>query len=311
MKLSVIICTRNPRESYLVRVLEALRNQSLSKDQWELLIVDNASDQPLAGRFALDWHPAGRHVREMEPGLTPARLRGIREAVGDILVFVDDDNVLEPTYLETAERISHTHPFLGAWGGEIAGEFEVEPPADLVRYLGVLALREVLAPRWSNALDDWKSQPFGAGLCVRRALAEVYADECGRSRLRKRLDRQGSDTLSGGDMDMVLTARLLNLGWGVFPSLRLTHLIPGARLQFSYLLKLTEGITASGVLLDLVHRDKRPADSAMVGTALQFARAFRNGGWTAVRFEMARLAGHRRAVRLYSELISALDVPAS
>ena len=112
-------------------------------------------------------------------------------------------------------------------------------------------------------------------------------------------------------MDMVLTARVLNLGWGVFPSLRLIHLIPGARLQFSYLLKLTEGISASGVLLDLVHRDKRPANSAAVETVLQFARAFRNGGWTEVRFEMARFAGHRRAVRLYSELTSALDVPAS
>lgn len=307
MKLSVVICTRNPRESYLTRVLQALQNQSLSKDQWELLVVDNASDEPLATRFALDWHPAARHVREMEPGLTPARLRGINEAAGDILIFVDDDNVLEPTYLQTAERISHTHPFLGAWGGEIVGEFEVQPPANLVRYLGLLALREVREIRWSNTPEDWNSQPFGAGLCVRRAVARTYADECGRSRLRRELDRRGSDTLSGGDMDMVLTARVLDLGWGVFPSLSVTHLIPRSRLEFSYLLKLTEGIAASGVLLDLLHSGKQPPNSAVTRAVIQYTRALRRGGWMAARFEMARFAGYKRATRLYAEVASSRD----
>ena len=102
LNISVILCTHNPRKDYLRRVLAGLRAQTLPLHQWELLLVDNASAASLAGRFDLSWHPNARHVREEELGLTPARLRGIREASGAILVFVDDDTVLAPDYLEQA-----------------------------------------------------------------------------------------------------------------------------------------------------------------------------------------------------------------
>src|SRR6266481_7107559 len=100
MRVSVIICAHNPRPDYLGRALEALKGQTLSKDQWELLLVDNASKENLAERFDLSWHPHARHIREDELGLTPARLRGITESIGKLLVFVDDDNVLSLDYLE-------------------------------------------------------------------------------------------------------------------------------------------------------------------------------------------------------------------
>jgi glycosyltransferase involved in cell wall biosynthesis len=97
--VSVIVCTHNPRQEYLTRVLAALRVQTLPTAGWELLVIDNASKEPVAGRFDLSWHPHGRHVREDELGLTPARLRWIAEARAELLVFVDDDNVLDPDYL--------------------------------------------------------------------------------------------------------------------------------------------------------------------------------------------------------------------
>jgi len=49
MRLSVIICTHNPREDYLRRTLEAFEKQTLPRDQWELQLVDNASNEALAG----------------------------------------------------------------------------------------------------------------------------------------------------------------------------------------------------------------------------------------------------------------------
>jgi glycosyltransferase involved in cell wall biosynthesis len=92
---SVIICTHNPRPHYLPQVLEALRNQTLPLDRWELLLVDNASKEPLtASSSDISWHPYGRHVREEKVGLSSARLCGMREASSDLCVFVDDDNVL-------------------------------------------------------------------------------------------------------------------------------------------------------------------------------------------------------------------------
>ena len=103
--LSVIICTHNPRCDYLRRCIEALREQRLPYNQWELVVVDNRSDAPLADRLDLSWHPDFHNVREETLGLTAARLRGIRETTGDLLVFVDDDNVLDVDFLEIALRI--------------------------------------------------------------------------------------------------------------------------------------------------------------------------------------------------------------
>src|SRR5206468_717972 len=132
------ICTHNPRADYFDRVLVALRAQSLHLDRWELLVVDNHSDQLLVDYIDVRWHPEARIVREETLGLTPARLRGIREARGDLLVFVDDDNVLDADYLETALRIAEQKAFLGAWSGQCCPEFEADPPEWSRRYFGNL-----------------------------------------------------------------------------------------------------------------------------------------------------------------------------
>ena len=80
--------------------------QTLLKDRWELLLVDNASKPALASSIDISWHPNGRHIAEGEIGLAPARRRGICEASADLLVFVDDDNLLDPSYLLEALAIS-------------------------------------------------------------------------------------------------------------------------------------------------------------------------------------------------------------
>jgi glycosyltransferase involved in cell wall biosynthesis len=46
--VSVVLPTHNPRKEYLARVIEALRQQTLPREQWEIVVVDNGSKQPLA-----------------------------------------------------------------------------------------------------------------------------------------------------------------------------------------------------------------------------------------------------------------------
>ena len=140
--ISVILCTHNPRGHYLRRTLDSLRAQTLPQERWEFLLVDNASEASLAGEWDLAWHPGARHVREEELGLIAARLRGIREASGELLVFVDDDNVVSPDYLQKAQEIGANYPFLGVFGaGALNPEFEATPDQELVPHLGLLALR--------------------------------------------------------------------------------------------------------------------------------------------------------------------------
>jgi glycosyltransferase involved in cell wall biosynthesis len=192
-RVSVVIPTHNPRENYLARVLDALRTQTLPREQWELVVVDNGSRVPLkagvvavenrkGGRWGcyeeteqnidLSWHSNARIVREERLGLTFARLRGFAEAKGELIVMVDDDNVLAPDYLETAVRIAAEHPMLGAFGGKCLPEFEHEPPHWLKGITSGLGLRDrgereeffpqaAIAGSWQLADGSWQGGENG------------------------------------------------------------------------------------------------------------------------------------------------------
>jgi glycosyltransferase involved in cell wall biosynthesis len=251
--ISVVICTHNPREPYLRRVLDALRAQTLPLERWELLLVDNASAEPLAPLWDLSWHPQGRHLREEKLGLTSARMCGITAARGENLVFVDDDNVLRQDYLETAVRIGGEYPWLGAWGGSCLAEYEAEPPPELRPWLAGLVVEKLTESTWAK-LPTWTAAaPPGAGIVVRQKLARHYRELVGKEPLRLALGRSGKVLASGEDGDMVLSGFKLGLGAGRFPELELTHLIPAQRVNVEYLERLYEGFGISGVVLNALY----------------------------------------------------------
>jgi glycosyltransferase involved in cell wall biosynthesis len=246
--ISVIICSHNPRPNYLDRVLDALRRQTLPQRQWELLLIDNASDKPLVRDWDLSWHPKGRHVFEAELGLSAARLRGMHESAADVIIFVDDDNVLDPNYLSIALGIDRAWPKLGTWGsGSTLPEFEVQPSVSLQGFLPSLALRETTLARWGNVVAQ-EATPWGAGLCTRRKVAEAYLRHWEESALRI-TDRKGTSLLGGGDVEISFVARDIGFGTGVFPELKLVHLIPKERVSPSYLLKLYQAGCTTHYLL--------------------------------------------------------------
>lgn len=263
--ISVIICTHNPRDHYLKRVLEALRLQTLSKQQWELLLIDNASDKLLSEEIDLSWHPGARHVREEQLGLTAARLRGFREAKNEILVFVDDDNILDPDYLKNAAEIFQANLNLGAIGGKSLPEFEVKPEPWFAETNSPLGIRD-LGDKIQVCFWETKSikidscakyypefAPIGAGLVIRKQAAEIYAKRITGNSVRLELGRTGKKLTSGEDNDIVLT--LLEAGWGVgyFPLLKLTHLIPASRLTKDYLARLNRASSHSWIQVLDVH----------------------------------------------------------
>ncbi|MDD5349309.1 MAG: glycosyltransferase [Chthoniobacteraceae bacterium] len=300
-ELSVILCAHNPRADYLRRTLDALQAQSLPRGRWEFLLVDNRSEPPLANAWDLAWHPNGRHLREEELGLTPARLAGIRAARGELLVFVDDDNVLAPDYLENALALAREWPRLGAWGGSCRGEFEEPPPEWTRPYWCYLALREIRENRWSNNPQDWDSLPSGAGLCVRRNVALAYADDAGANPLKKLLGRKGGSLASCEDSDLVQTSTRFQLGFGLFGSLNLTHLIPAKRLTEDYLVALLREMNTSVLLLRYLREGGIPDLSRSFLERLRNASYLLRAGHRARRFFLAEEEAKRNARKLILE----------
>jgi glycosyltransferase involved in cell wall biosynthesis len=259
--ISVIICTHNPKRSYLERVLQALKSQSLEQSKWELLLIDNASDRVLSKEIDLNWHSEARHIRENKLGLTAARLRGFREAKAEIIVFADDDNVLDSNYLKHTLEIFEQHPKLGAIGGKSLPEFEVNPEPWFANVNAPLGIRDLgdesKVCYWPEATQLQKHYPpfapIGAGLGIRKQAAEVYAKRITGNSIRLAFGRTGKQLISGEDNDIVLT--LLEAGWGVgyFPQLKLTHIISARRLTKEYLARLNCASSRSWVQVLGVH----------------------------------------------------------
>lgn len=249
-EISVITCSHNPRPDYLAQVLDALREETLAQARWEYLLIDNSSQEPLGSRVDLSWHSNARHIREEKLGLTHARLRGIREAAGDILVFVDDDNVLDADYLEQVVHVAREWPRLGAWGGQTRPGFESDPPDWTRQYWSRLVIREFDSDRWSNQPSQADTMPCGAGMCVRKSVVDYYAELHANGQRNILMDRTGNSLVSGGDSDLAICACDIGLGMGLFTSLRLTHLIPPGRLTEDYLASLLEGLAYSAIVLD-------------------------------------------------------------
>jgi hypothetical protein len=176
-------------------------------------------------------------------------------------VFVDDDNVLSADYLEHTASIARKHPAMGAWGGRIVGEFERMPSAWSTSYLPLLAIRDLREDKLSDALPRHETIPCGAGLCVRRSVAERYAKLVVQDTRRMSLGRQGTRLSSGEDTDLALVASDLDMSTGQFVALKLTHLIPAARLEEEYLLRLTECMAYSHMVLHSLRNELPPTRS--------------------------------------------------
>lgn len=295
MQLSVIICTHNPRPDYLERTLNALRAQTLPKEQWELLLIDNASNEPLDGKWDLSWHPHARHVREEELGIAAARFRAIKESQGELIVNVDDDNVLFPDYLDLCLQVARDWPLLGAWGGQHLPEFEGDTPPE--KWKADFWTNTLSRDVWSN-FYDLRSAPAGAGVCIRRRIALKYVELTATDPLRRGLGRKGSKlsgTLTGAeDYDMVFVACDLGMGLGRFVNLKLHHLMPKGRIADDYLLRLYEAYGYSQVVLDSLRGTKHSNPRRIDRLATFYKRLFLKP--MERRMEKAYETGRTRAI---------------
>jgi hypothetical protein len=179
-------------------------------------------------------------------------MTGMRQTDGDLIVWSDDDTVFAPDYLAVAAKIAAEKPFLGIWGGNIVLELEKPVPADVRPHLALLTEQLVEKEEWSCYRDCLPVA--GAGMCMRRVVAERCVKNYEVSPLYKYLGRSVENLFSGEDWDFCLTCAGMGLGVGKLPQLRLTHLIPERRTKEAYLLKIAYGHRFSAQILLAIRR---------------------------------------------------------
>lgn len=232
--LTVALCTHNHKHR-LERTLRDLTRLEPPNNPWELLLVDNACTDGTSELVATKgWRTSQievRVVREEKLGLSHARNRAISEAMGEYIVFMDDDETPDSHWLRAYERaiLSERPDALGG-GIEVMFEDGSRPPwlrDELLGFLGRLdhggAARRLDAPGTSI---------FGGNFAFKR---DVFAKI---GTFDTALGRKGTANVGGEDTEIY--RRLLGAGcvvWWV-PEAVIYHRIRAAKLRRSYFLDL-------------------------------------------------------------------------
>lgn len=169
-KFSVIIITRN-RASFLPKVLESLLKQDFENKKYEIIVVDNNSDDDttsIVERFKRECPNKIHYVFEPEIGMSKARNKGATVARGEILVFIDDDAIASPNWLDDYWLLYRIFPEIVAAGGRIEPLFQCGRPKwlsdELLVVLGHLNISD------KETVLSFPDHPFGGNFSVKKEI---------------------------------------------------------------------------------------------------------------------------------------------
>lgn len=225
IKVTVAIPTYN-RAEYLRQTLSGLSRQQFPSWTFEILVIDNNSTDDTLGvveEFASDC-PAPRYIHEPLQGLDHARNRAVAEARGDIIVFGDDDILVQPDWLARIcmPLLADTDQRIGAVGGEVIPVFPDGLPEWIGEWHAPLRFRSDPGP------IEAKNCPMGANLAFPRW---VFAE---LGTFHTALDRTAGNYFSGGDSDMIRRIRAAGMEVWFAPDAAVKHQMPANRTTFRY-----------------------------------------------------------------------------
>lgn len=241
---TVAIPTYNGAER-LLKLLERLRQQTGTEHfSWSILVVDNNSKDSTAEvvrhyqtseQAAESGYPTVHYAFEGRQGAAFARVKAMAIAPSEWVGFLDDDVIPAPDWVAEAYAFSKSHPQAGACGGQIHGEFEVDPPANFNRIKSFLAIRERGDHPHLYDPDNLNLPPSAAWVINRQAWRENVSD-------RPQLGGRAHGSMVQGD-DYEPLLRIHKAGWQIWyaPTLQVTHQIPAERLERDYLMSLSRG----------------------------------------------------------------------
>jgi glycosyltransferase involved in cell wall biosynthesis len=231
MKITVIVCTYN-RCQDLARALYSISVSKLPDPvQWEVLVVDNNSnDQTHAviEDLCRQYPDRFRYLFEPRQGLSLARNSGVREARGDILAFVDDDAIVEPTWLQNLTANLHDSQWAGA-GGRILPQEGFRPPLWL-NIGGPLDLGgSIVLFDLGDKAGELDRPPFGTNMAFHRCMFDQYGD------FRADLGRSGKSLIGNEETEFSLRLMAAGERFWYAPSAVVYHPVPKQRLNKAYL----------------------------------------------------------------------------
>jgi glycosyltransferase involved in cell wall biosynthesis len=247
MGLSVVVCTYNG-----VKLMpETIRHLALQRVrpeiEWEIIIVDNASTDDTSKVVMAEWQKYENPVPfsllyQPHPGLTFARELALEKSEFEFVLFCDDDNWLNPDYINMAYDLMLQHPSIGVLGGKGELVFETPPPG------------------WATELKLYANGPqalvsgevkykvvYGAGCIIRKSAYETIMKAGYKSMLT---DRSPNKLSAGGDYEFCFAIALAGYTIWYHENLSFKHFMSKERINWNYLIRLIrEGVQSFDVLI--------------------------------------------------------------
>lgn len=198
--------------------------------EWELLIVNNNCTD--ATPHVIQRHASALPLRELverRQGHSHARNRAVAEARGDLIIWTDDDVLVDRNWLAEYDNAARQWPSASYFGGPIEAWFEIPPPTWIVQNLDRIGAAFALCNFGSQVRKlEAEELPYGANMAFR-------TDVLRRFPFDPNLGRVGNKLLSA-DETTVIRQMIAQGHSGVWVgSARVQHFIPRSRLTSKYI----------------------------------------------------------------------------
>lgn len=253
VKFSVVICTYN-RCELLRELLLSLFEQSVQKDSYEIMVVDNNSTDAtpsVVEEMSRKGGPRVRYLKEMQQGLSYARNAGTFQSNGEIIAYVDDDSTTDHAWIENLCQVYDEYPHVACVGGRIEAVWpDGKPdwlPQSLERNYGAFDLGNVVK------IIAYPANVLGGNISVRK---EMFLNMGG---FQTALGRSVNNLLSNEEKDFC--HRIQQSGGTVMytPHALVYHKVHPERLTKAFLLRRAywQGISNVRMRTSSIHYPKR------------------------------------------------------
>jgi glucosyl-dolichyl phosphate glucuronosyltransferase len=234
-EISVIICTYR-RPDVIEAAIKSLVKQSLDPNKFEIIIVDNNSQDEtldIVQPFIRNLFPKVRFVIEDRQGLSYARNTGVELSHADIVAFIDDDAIADVTWLTELIDVYRNFPEVSAVGGKIIPLWEESRPIwftdSLLGYLSVIDWGE------ETKFLKWPERLLGTNSSFRKNILIALGG------FDVNLGRRGN--LLMGSEETMLQKAIMEKGHNVVyaPKAIVYHRISAIRISREYLRRIAYG----------------------------------------------------------------------